>query len=93
MDETAELSLAEVLRARVERLLAQLAGTKVEGLYPVVMREVERALLATVLAHTQGRKEDAARILGLHRNSLGLRLRAVGLEATPKRRRRRAKRS
>jgi Fis family transcriptional regulator len=85
---SADESLALVLRRRVEALLSQLAGTEVEGLYPVVMREVERSLLETVLAHTGGQREAASRILGLHRNSLRLRLRAVGLAAPPRRRRR-----
>jgi DNA-binding protein Fis len=89
-----EESLAEVLRRRVRRLLAELEGSRVEGLYPVVMREVERSLLETVLAHTSGRREQAAEILGLHRNSLRLRLRALGLAPAPlKRRRRRGERS
>lgn len=81
-------SLASLLRHRVETLLSQLAGTAIEGLYPVVMREVERSLLETVLHHTGGKREQAARILGLHRNSLRLRLRAVGLATTPRRKRR-----
>ncbi len=84
-----EESLGALLRRRVERLLGELAGARVEGLYPVIMREVEKSLLETVLAHTQGHKEQAAQVLGLHRNSLRLRLRATGLEAPPKRRRRR----
>lgn len=82
-------SLGSVLRRRVERLLGELAGARIEGVYPVVMREVECSLLQTVLAHTQGHKEHAAQILGLHRNSLRLRLRATGLETAPARRRRR----
>jgi DNA-binding protein Fis len=84
--------LGELIRWRVESLLTTLSGEPVEGLHPVVMREVERSLLSTVLAHTQGRREDAARILGIHRNSLRLRLRALGL-GDPGRKRRRGARS
>lgn len=79
-------ALSLILRRRVERLLTELDGTRVEGLYPVVMREVERSLLETVLDHVGGRREEAARILGLHRNSLRLRLRATGLDLPARRR-------
>lgn len=88
-----EESLAELLRRRVERLLSELSGTQIEGLYPVIMREVERSLLQTVLVHTGGAKERAAEILGLHRNSLRLRLRAMGLAAEPPLKRRPRRRS
>lgn len=88
MAQETESSLADLLRGRVERLLGESAAP-VEGLYPVVMREVERALLETVLDHTGGHKESAARILGLHRNSLRARLRSLGLEDEPSRARRR----
>ena len=73
------LPLGELIRRRVERLLSGLSGHQIEGLHPFILREVERALLSTVLSHTEGRKEEAAKILGLHRNSLRLRLAAVGL--------------
>lgn len=83
--------LAAFLRERVELLLAHDTDDRLEGLYPVLMREVERTLLETVLAHTGGHRERAARLLGLHRNSLALRLRAVGLAPTPPAPRRRGK--
>jgi DNA-binding protein Fis len=76
-----KVSLGEIVRLRVEHLLAQLSAEQVEGLHPVILREVERALLETVLTHTAGHRERAAQILGLHRNSLRLRLEAVGLDA------------
>ena len=79
-------SLASVVRVRVRALLQSLGHGNIEGVYPVVMREVERSLLETVLTHADGSRSEAARILGLHRNSLRLRLRATGLEpARPRR--------
>ncbi len=82
-----EAPLSEIIRARVSALLVAHPGTPIEGLYPVIMREVERSLLETVITSTAGRKDEAARILGLHRNSLRLRLRAVGLLDPPRRKR------
>ncbi len=74
-------TLGALVGARIERLLGELPDGSVEGLHPVVMREVERAVLEAVLRHTRGRRESAARILGLHRNSLRQRLRALELDA------------
>lgn len=68
------------VRDRVRELLQTHSIDHVEGLYPALMRDVERSLLDTVLEHVEGHRQDAARILGLHRNTLRLRLRATGLD-------------
>ena len=86
-----DIPLGDVIRGQVEGLLSRLSGEPVEGLHPVMMREVERSLLQTVLTHTNGHKEQAARILGLHRNTLRLRLAALGLGERATRRRRNAR--
>ena len=83
-------ALGEFLRSRLEELLRTVPSDRLEGLHPAILRDVERTLLETVLAHVDGRRQDAARILGLHRNTLRLRLRAVGLEDAPAERRRRS---
>lgn len=74
-------SLESYLRDRVEELLRTVPAERLEGLYPAIMRDVERTLLETVLAHVDGCRQDAARILGLHRNTLRQRLRVNGLDA------------
>jgi Fis family transcriptional regulator len=74
------IPLGDLVRRRVETILTRLSGSKVEGLYPVLMREVERSIVATVLVKTDGRREEAAKLLGMHRNTLRLRITALGLE-------------
>lgn len=76
-------NLVSVVARRVRLMLQAHQDVPLEGLHPTILREVERALLTTVLEHTQGHREEAATILGLHRNSLRRRLRAVGLEPEP----------
>ncbi len=76
-------SLGALVSARIERLLTELGEGQVEGLHPVVMREVERALVETVLRHTGGHRERSALLLGLHRNSLRQRMRVLGLDHAP----------
>lgn len=49
-------------------------------LHAMVMREVERPLLATVLAHVDGNLSHAAKILGVTRSTLRKRLNDYGIE-------------
>ena len=49
-------------------------------LFALVMREVERPLLETVLAHSGGSRTKAARMLGINRGTLRKKLRQHRLE-------------
>src|SRR5438874_853563 len=49
-------------------------------LYETMHREVDRIFLALVLEHTQGSQRQAARLLGIARQTLRLKLRQVGLQ-------------
>lgn len=51
-----------------------------EGLYRVVVREVERPLLQKALAMTQGNQSRAATLLGMHRNTFRKKMVELGLE-------------
>ena len=42
--------------------------------------ELERTLLTTALRHTQGHKQEAARLLGWGRNTLTRKLKELGME-------------
>jgi len=42
--------------------------------------EMERTLLTTALRHTQGHKQEAARLLGWGRNTLTRKLKELGME-------------
>jgi two-component system nitrogen regulation response regulator GlnG len=48
-------------------------------LYAAAVAELEQHLLAQVLRHTRGSQLQAARLLGISRNSLRGKLRALGL--------------
>jgi Fis family transcriptional regulator len=63
----------------VERYFAQLGGHQAEGLYELVLGEVEAPLLASVLRHTQGNQSRAAEILGINRGTLRKKLKAYGI--------------
>ena len=51
------------------------------GLYDRVLQEIERPLLSIVLAECHGNQLRAAELLGLNRNTLRKKIRALGLSA------------
>lgn len=51
-----------------------------DGLYRVVVREVERPLLQKALEMTHGNQTRAATLLGMHRNTFRKKMVELGLE-------------
>lgn len=72
-------SLAEVVEQWVSRLFDQLGDYHVPRLHRRVIEQVERVLIEQALQRSAGRQQQAARMLGLHRNSLRYRMRALGI--------------
>ena len=62
--------VCEMVADAVERYLADLGGDEPTCLYELVMREVERPLLKTVLRHAGGNQSKASKYLGINRNTL-----------------------
>lgn len=56
-------------------------GLPASGLYERVLQEIERPLLSVVMHECQGNQLRAAELLGLNRNTLRKKLRALGLIA------------
>lgn len=72
-------SLREFVSGRVSDLFARLDGNDCDGLYRMVIGEVEGSLLETVMKETAGNQGRAARILGINRGTLRKKLRDHGL--------------
>ena len=72
-------SLREFVHGRVSDLFSRMEGDELDGLYRVVIAEVEGSLLAAVMEETGGNQGRAARILGINRGTLRKKLRAHGL--------------
>ena len=75
----------EGLAAAVERHLSEYfdahhGNLPASGLYERVIREVERPLIAQALSATEGNQLQAARMLGLNRNTLRKKIRDLGIE-------------
>jgi len=72
-----QLPLAEIVRRRIRTLLDRLGSHRAADLHRRVMSEVERVLIEEALSRSKGSRQGAAQILGIHRNSLRLRMKAL----------------
>jgi two-component system nitrogen regulation response regulator GlnG len=66
----------------LEAIIRQRLGPDAENLYEDIHREVDRILLMRVLECTGGNKNQAARLLGISRQTLRIKLNDVGLHVT-----------
>ncbi len=68
-------TLVESVQHSVKDYLNTMDGSEVNGLYDLVMTEVEAPLIACVLDFTNNNQSQAAAILGLNRGTLRRKLR------------------
>ncbi len=74
-----ETDWINALQKEVERALSR--GE--QGIMDELSRQFEKALIAKALAHTGGRRIEAASLLGLGRNTLTRKIQELGLEDRP----------
>jgi two-component system nitrogen regulation response regulator GlnG len=74
-----QLPVAELMRRRIRTLLDRLGSHRAPDLYRRVLREVERVLIEEALSRAKGSRKGASEILGIHRNTLRLRMKALGM--------------
>ncbi len=73
-------TLGECVSRTIRRYLKDIGDTPCdEGLYPLVMREVEAPLLREVMAWHEGNQSRAAATLGINRATLRKKLATYGL--------------
>lgn len=77
-------SLEEVVLGRLREYAASLQGHTAQDLYGLIMPQLERPLVRVAMELAEGRQRDAARMLGIHRNTLRVRLAELGLEPDPR---------
>jgi Fis family transcriptional regulator, factor for inversion stimulation protein len=76
---TKEHDIALCLTHSLDRYFADLDGETPANLYAMVIRQVERPLLESVMARVAGNQTQAAEILGITRNTLRRKLTDHGL--------------
>jgi len=72
--------LSECVRNALRFYLRNLDGYEVKDLHKMVLGEVERPLLETVLDYTQGNQTVAARLLGMSRSTLRKKIGQYGVD-------------
>ena len=73
------LLLSEQVKRALQGYFAQLDGYPVNNLYAMVIHEVEKPLLQTVLEQTGYNQTKAAQMLGLSRSTLRKKMAQFGL--------------
>jgi Fis family transcriptional regulator, factor for inversion stimulation protein len=72
-------TLAKAVQEALDDYFARLGGHEPDGVYRMVMEEVERPLFECVMRHCEGNQSRAAQYLGLNRGTLRKKLRYYGL--------------
>jgi 16S rRNA (cytidine1402-2'-O)-methyltransferase len=75
--------LEEIVLERLRAYVVALEDHRPESLYDLIMPQFERPLIRVAMEIAGGRQVQAAEMLGIHRNTLRTRLRALGLEDPP----------
>jgi len=75
-----DCSLEDLLHGRFTAFLRNLGPQATTPLHALVLERVERPLLLAVLEWTGGNQTRAAEVLGIHRNTLRAKLRALGID-------------
>ena len=72
-------TLSETVHRGLDAYLDDLGDTEPTDLHHLVIGEVERPLLESIMAHTRGNQSRTARILGINRATLRKKLQRYGL--------------
>lgn len=72
--------IASCVKSSIERYFQDLNGEKPGHLYEMVIAEVEAPLLEAVMHFAQDNQSQAAKYLGINRNTLRKKLKLYGLD-------------
>lgn len=79
-----DMSLEEILKVKLNPLVSAIDENNTEGLYSMVLTEMERPLLRLVLEKCGWNQVKAAKVLGLNRNTLKKKMDILELKKSPK---------
>lgn len=72
--------LSDNVRAAMERYFNDMDGHEPSNLHELIMSQVEKPLIESVMDNTRGNVSRAAQLLGLNRATLRTRLQKYGLD-------------
>ncbi|MBI4124020.1 MAG: Fis family transcriptional regulator [Betaproteobacteria bacterium RIFCSPLOWO2_12_FULL_68_19] len=62
--------VAESVKRSLERYFKDMDGEKPTSIYEMVLKNIEKPMIETVLRHAEGNQSLAAEMLGINRNTL-----------------------
>ncbi len=72
-------TLEELIRQKLSDFLEQTEDCELEALYPLILSQVEKPLIELTLKRSYGNQLQAARILGINRNTLRKKIQELGI--------------
>jgi Fis family transcriptional regulator len=72
--------IAECVRKSLERYFKDLDGERPRSIYEMVLKNVEKPMLETVLNKAEGNQTIAAEMLGINRNTLRKKITELGID-------------
>jgi Fis family transcriptional regulator, factor for inversion stimulation protein len=73
--------LAEAVKRSLERYFRDMDGEKPTAIYDMVLKNIERPLIETVLGKVAGNQSAAAAMLGIDRNTLRKKIQQLRIKA------------
>ncbi|MGE0173871.1 MAG: helix-turn-helix domain-containing protein [Oligoflexales bacterium] len=73
-------SIEDVVDLKISRFLDRIGSFYPENMYQLIMSKVEKPLLVQILRRVGGNQVQAAKILGINRNTLRKKIKAYELE-------------
>ena len=72
--------LADTVRRALERYFRDMDGEQPSDIYDMVLKNIEKPMIETVLGHAEGNQSLAAQMLGINRNTLRKKMRTHGIK-------------
>jgi two-component system nitrogen regulation response regulator GlnG len=84
-------SLEDIVRQKLSHFLNKAEDCDLEDLYPLILQQVEKPLIELTLERSAGNQLQAARMLGINRNTLRKKIQDLKIDHPSRLRRLRAR--
>ena len=78
---TRSSELADAVKRSLERYFKDMDGEKPTAIYDMVLKNIEKPLIETVLIKASGNQSQAASMLGIDRNTLRKKIQQLRIKA------------
>jgi Fis family transcriptional regulator len=78
---TRSSELADAVKRSLERYFKDMDGEKPTAIYDMVLKNIEKPLIETVLIKASGNQSQAAAMLGIDRNTLRKKIQQLRIKA------------